>query len=81
MHLRSEQEIDAAMLKSYGKVTDDRKRALLATVRSTRPEKVDELDAILSANLPPDELEFYNAIVERDSNGSSAAQSLAHEAA
>jgi hypothetical protein len=63
MQLKSQQEIDAAMQKSYGKVDDVRKKQILATVTSTRPEKMDELDAIFSEALTPDEKAFYHDIV------------------
>jgi hypothetical protein len=63
MQLRSQQEIDAAMQKSYGKVTVERKREILATVQSTRPENKDATDAIFSEALTPDELAFYHDIV------------------
>lgn len=60
------------MQKSYGKVDIHRKEQLLATVKATRPEKRDELDAIFSAELSPDELAFYHDIT----SGSASAPSV-----
>jgi hypothetical protein len=63
MKLKSKQEIDAAIAE-HGKVSLERKTAIAATVQQTRPEKMDELDAIFSEALNDEEKAFYYDIVE-----------------
>jgi len=63
MQLKTQLEIDAAMEKHRSKVTPERGQQLVATVRATRPERMDELDAIFSEHLVPEEKAFYHDIV------------------
>jgi hypothetical protein len=63
MKLKDQKEIDAAMQKHQGKVEAKRAQELVSHVRSTRPEKMDELDAIFSEHLPEGEKAFYRDIV------------------
>jgi hypothetical protein len=68
MQLKPQQEIDAAINSlpeeaGAGKVTRARGREIATTVRSTRPEKMDELDAIFSEHLSTEEKAFYHDIV------------------
>ena len=64
MQLKSQQQIDVAIDKHRDKVSPDRAKILVATIGATRPEKRDELDAIFSEGLNPEELAFYHDIVE-----------------
>jgi hypothetical protein len=69
MQLKSNQEIDAAIEKHRSKVTPERSRVIAETVRATRPEKMDELDAIFSEHLSDEEKAFYHDIVDRSGDG------------
>jgi len=89
MNLKPSSAIKAALAKKYADLSDDRKNAILATVRATRPEKFDELNAIFTApvkdgGLSKHELEFYHDIVDLDAapptEGVSIAQSEAVQA-
>jgi hypothetical protein len=65
MQLKPQQEIDAAIEKHRSKVTPERANVIVASVRTTRPEKMDELDAIFSEHLSDEEKAFYHDIVDR----------------
>lgn len=69
MHLKSEADIKAA-LAGHKSVDKDRKEILVATIRSTRPEKMGELHTVFTSEggLSKAELSFYNDIVVVEGN-------------
>jgi hypothetical protein len=73
MQLKSQQEIDAVVAAHQGKVPRERAEQIVATIRATRPERMDELDAIFSENLSDEEKAFYHDIVEEEAKAEAPA--------
>jgi hypothetical protein len=68
MKLKSDEQLQVALTTSYTGLSEERKQEILASIRATRPEKLDELHAVFT--LPPPqglsepERAFYDAAVE-----------------
>jgi hypothetical protein len=65
MILKPDDQLATALATSYTGLTEERKQEILATIRATRPQKLDELHSVFTqpgAGLTAPERAFYDAV-------------------